>query len=186
MDIGCGQGRFLTGLLSVYGNVTEYVGVDVHQKSINWASQNLATSSQNISFYHLDILNERYNPKGTYLSEERLSFLTSDHFDLITLFSVFSHMKLDDIKSYLIEIKRVLATKGKVYLSIFVEYGVPEEEENPENYNRQWSGRLHCVRINRHKFEDIVYQSGLEVDYFKHRHTNDGQSTYVLSQADMD
>jgi SAM-dependent methyltransferase len=182
LDIGCGQGRLLTGILATFGGIREYVGLDVHKPSIDWATAALADPNLNISFRRLDILNERYNPKGESISSSMALPIPSDHFDLVALYSVFSHMHLTDISSYLIEIRRALAPPGKVFCSLFVEYGVKDEEENPAGYHREWAGPLHCVRINRPRFEELVYDSGLIVEYFKYRHTNDGQSTYVLAR----
>jgi SAM-dependent methyltransferase len=184
LDIGCGQGRLLTGILATLGGVREYVGLDVHKPSIDWASSVLAEPESTISFCHLPVLNERYNPRGITPLSGFAFPVPRNHFDVITLFSVFSHMKLADIRTYLGEIRNVLNPTGKVFCSIFAEYGVQDEEENPTDYHRSWSGPLHCVRINRHRFEELVYASGLIIDYFRYRHTNDGQSSYVLSRAD--
>lgn len=184
LDIGCGQGRLLTGILAAFGGIREYVGLDVHKASIDWATTALADPKLNISFQRIDLLNERYNPKGENIISSLSLPVPPDHFDLVTLYSVFSHMHLPDIGSYLIEIRRALARPGKVFCSLFVEYGVKDEEENPADYHRDWAGPLHCVRINRQRFEELVHASGLIVEYYKYRHTNDGQSTYVLSRND--
>jgi SAM-dependent methyltransferase len=181
LDIGCGQGCLLTGILSVYGEIKEYVGLDVHQASIDWTSKNLSSQSPPVSFKLLNIFNERYNPDGEAITKEVHFPVPDRRFDTIVLVSVFSHMRLKDIQAYLKEIERVLAVKGKVFLTLFVEHGVPEEEENPIGYHRDWSGALHCIRINRYTFEDMIYNSGLIINYFRYRHTSDGQSSYILS-----
>jgi SAM-dependent methyltransferase len=183
LDIGCGCGRLLTGILSTLGGIREYVGIDVDRQAINWAKRRLEDPELGIRFERIDVLNERYNPKGSSIRSDRILPLGDGRFDRVVLLSVFSHMRLGDIRRYLEEIRRVLAPGGRVFLSLFAEYGVPAEEENPEGYQRSWSGRLHCVRLHRHRFEEHVYAAGLEVDYFRHRHTPDGQSTYVLSNA---
>ncbi len=184
LDIGCGPGRLLTGIFATFGRIREYVGLDVHQPSINWAAQNLAAGRPEVTFHHLPVLNERYNPKAERASANFTFPVPADHFEVVSLFSVFSHMNLADIAIYLREIRRALGSRGKVCCSLFVEYGVAEEEENPPNYHRVWSGPLHCVRLNRFRFEELVYSSDLIIDYFRYRHTNDGQSSYVLSRAD--
>ncbi|NJK64483.1 MAG: class I SAM-dependent methyltransferase [Synechococcaceae cyanobacterium SM2_3_1] len=166
------------------GKLKSTFGLDVHEASINWASRYLSSTSPPVSFKQLDVFNERYNPEGKQITQ-RIHFPVPDRrFDTIMLASVFSHMRLKDIQVYLQEIARVLAIKRKVYLTIFVEHKVPDEAENPDGYHREWSGSLHCVRINRYTFEDLVYGSGLIIDYFRYRHTNDGQSSYILSRRD--
>jgi len=185
LDIGCGSGRLLLGLLQQYGQVREFVGMDVHRPMIEWSQENLAPLSPAIKFLWHDVQNERYNPKGKDLLKARKWPLESDHFDLITLFSVFSHMWLKDIRHYLLEMGRVLSLGGKIFLTLFVEDDVPDEEENPPEYHREWKGRLHCIRLNRQTFEKLVREANLRVDYFLYRHTNDGQSSYVLSRKDQ-
>ncbi len=184
LDVGCGQGRLLTGIFASFGSIRKYVGLDVHKPSIEWAAKNLANGQADIAFHHLSVLNERYNPKAERTAENFAFPVSANQFDVISLISVFSHMNLADIRIYLREIRNALTPAGKVFCSLFVEHGVKDEEENPTDYYRDWDGPLHCVRINRHRFEDLVYSSGLIVDYFRYRHTNDGQSSYVLSRAD--
>ena len=181
LDIGCGPARLLTGLLAAYGSIGEYVGIDVHKPSIDWAMKNLYNQEDRITFHWLNVVNKRYNAHGQAMTGTVKFPIPSDRFDVVVLFSVFSHMGLAHIRAYLPEIKRILAAKGKVYVTLFVEHGVPDEEENPKGYRREWSGPLHCVRLNRYRFEDTVYEAGLSIEYLRYGHTSDGQSSYVLT-----
>lgn len=182
LDVGCGPGRLLTGLLAEFGSIGAYLGIDVNRPVIDWAAENLADRDKGVDFRHIDVPNERYNQKGS-ASSARLP-IDDERFDTIVLLSVFSHMWLQDIEAYCREFTRVLAPGGRVFLTAFTEFGVPAEEENPKDYHREWSGPLHCVRLNRQRFEEIVYSSGLVVHKFDYRHTNDGQSSYVLGRGD--
>jgi SAM-dependent methyltransferase len=185
LDIGCGPGRLLTGFLAAHHTPSMYVGLDVNLPAISWAQQVLGTDRR-FHFRHLDIVNERYNPGGSASSRGTATELPVEtaSFDVITLLSVFSHMWLADIGPYLCEIARALAPEGRVSLTAFVEHGVPLEEENPDGYHRGWSGPLHCVRLDRHYFENLIYASGLAIASFRYRHTSDGQSSYVLARGD--
>lgn len=184
LDLGCGSGRFLLGLLKAYGNVAKYVGYDIYKPMIDWAQAHLAPLSPNISFHWQDTFHARYNPKGRKAQGIELPSAGAS-FDLITLFSVFSHMGLADIRIYLEALHDLLKPDGRLYITLFVEYGVADEEENPPNYHRTWKGAQHCVRLNRPTFEALVDATGLRVDYFLYRHTPDGQSSYVLSRKDQ-
>ncbi|MGP0565575.1 MULTISPECIES: class I SAM-dependent methyltransferase [unclassified Nitrospina] len=176
LDVGCGQARLLRGLLSYFGRIQRYVGVDVHEPSIRWLQSNIAPLTPFAEFYHVPFQNARYNPHGT----RTLDFDISEKFDCITLISVFSHMRLADITLYLDFIHKAIVNEGKVYLTLFVEDDVPEEEENPDGYYKQWSGALHCVRLNRQEFEKRIRQAGFQVELFHYRNANDGQSSYML------
>ena len=185
LDIGCGPARLLTGLLSVYGSISEYVGLDVHKPSIDWALKHLNNPEGGVSFQWLNVANKRYNARGQAVNETVQFPVPANRFDVVVLFSVFSHMGLANIRPYLFEIKRILAVKGKVYLTLFVEHGVPDEVENPKGYRHQeWVGPLHCVRLNRYRFEDAVYAAGLIIEYFRYGRTGSGQSSYVLTHPD--
>lgn len=181
LDIGCGQARLLNGLLALFGRIRHYVGIDVHQPSIRWLQETVAPIAPFAEFHHIPVRNERYNPKGL---SESLDLHFREAFDCITLFSVFSHMRLADITNYLGFMRSVVADEGKVFLTAFVEDEVPIETENPEGYHREWSGALHCVRLNRQEFERRARCAGFQIELFRYRNTNDGQSSYVLSAAD--
>ena len=61
-----------------------------------------------MEFRHLDIRNDRYNPRGRSQAGD-VSFPTrSGGTDVAALFSVFTHMYRHDIERYLAEIHRVL------------------------------------------------------------------------------
>jgi len=177
LDIGCGPGRLLTGIEAELEGVREYVGLDVNKRMIDWASSHLEGPA--VSFRWLNVQNDRYNPDGLTFASLPLS---SSSFDLAVLLSVFSHMRLADIRMYLGEIARVLAPGGQVFLTAFVEDGVPDEQENPPYHGREWSGPLHCVLLNRGAFEDAVRESGLRVSQFDDRKSSEGQSIYILDK----
>ena len=184
LDIGCGAGRLLTGFLATYGKPpVSYVGLDVVASAIDWAKSELVRDA--VAFHLLDVFNERYSPSAKGSAGTVRLPVEPDSFDVVALLSVFSHMRLRDIEPYLREIRRALAPAGRVYLTIFVEHGVALEEENPVGYHRDWDGPLHCVRINRHHFENLAYEAGLAVERFHYRHTSDGQSSYVLARGDQ-
>jgi len=79
-------------------------------------------------------------------------------------------------------LSEVVRTAGFVMLTAFTEDAVPDETENPEGYLQDWSGPLHCVRINRETFEGLVRQNGFSISVAEH-----GQgrpSLYVLEREE--
>lgn len=176
LDLGCGPGRLAVGLLAT-GLEVRYVGIDVNRAAVDWAERNLASQDDRLRFVHVDASNARYNASGTAPVELPLP---DDYCDLVVLFSVFSHMLLGDIQSHLREISRVLRPGGRVYATAFVEDDVPDEEENPAGYFQLWSGPLHCVRLGKAAFEDLVHGAGFVVEAFEYRRHRGLQSVYVL------
>jgi len=55
LDIGCGAGRFLTGLLATYGRIERYVGIDVRAQCIEWGSKAFSEAPGRIQFEWLDV-----------------------------------------------------------------------------------------------------------------------------------
>ncbi len=164
LDVGCGVGRLAIGLMAEVGELEAYCGVDVSQRSVNWCSRHLTPAHPGFRFVHVDVKNERYNPAGAAL-HERFRFPFEDgSFDLINLFSVFSHMVTEDVASYLTEFHRLLSPDGGIFLTAFIEDDVPDMEENPPGYrDTEWSGALHCVRFNRAFFYELLARHGFEV-----------------------
>lgn len=180
MDIGCGTGRLAIGIMSVLKNIRRYEGVDVSATAVEWCKRHITPAHPGFRFTLINIRNERYNPSGgTVTTTFRLPF-DNGGFDVIQLYSVFSHMRSPDVRAYLKEFARLLAPNGSVFLTAFVEEGVPDEEENPQNYIMEWKGALHCVRFSDTFFRNMVEETGLRIAKMTHRSDTDGQSAFLL------
>lgn len=183
LDVGCGVGRLPIGILDQVGGIRAYRGVDIQSKSIQWCKRRIERVHPSFQFRLVDVQNRCYNPKGSPLDcSFRLPFDDSS-FDIIYLYSVFSHMMLDEVRVYLGEFRRLLRSDGKVFLTAFLEEGVPDVMENPPNYKMTWSGPLHCVRFNMNFFTGLAHEAGLRVSDFEHGQETDGQSAVYLSRT---
>ena len=180
LDLGCGPGRLPIGIISKIGEIRAYRGVDVSKTPVEWCNKHIGKDYPTFQFTHLDIKNERYNPSGS--GSIGLPFPDSS-FDIIYLYSVFSHMKTPDIEAYLNEFKRLLKPTGKVFLTAFVEDKVPEMEENPPNYKQDWKGALHCVRYEKNFFKKMIKGHGFNVDKLDYGTETDGQSGFYISSV---
>lgn len=118
LDVGCGYGRLAHALLR-RGFVGRYLGFDVLPRHIGWCAKHLAR--EGIEFRHVDIRNDRYNPDGSRpASDLRLAPLDAGDFDVIALFSVFTHMWPEEIRSYLGLCESMLAPGGRVLATFFL------------------------------------------------------------------
>lgn len=180
LDFGCGQGRFLNGLIYTKTKFSNYTGIDTSKNSIEWCL-NYLNYNNSINFIHLPSYNARYNKDVVGLME--LPF-AKEKFDLIFLNSVFSHMISKDIVFYLKEFYSCLKSSGFLYLTAFVEQNVPPEEENPQDYLSISSGPLHRVRYEKHFFFDLINKNGFEVLIFLHQYIErTKQSVIVLKKT---
>lgn len=184
LEIGCGSGRLPIGLLSTSQPVLGYEGLDVDKGAIQWCKRWIGSEHSTFRFHHVDVHNERYNPEGVVRLDDGFQFdFPAKYFDVIYLYSVFTHMQINDIKVYLRECARVLAPTGKIFLTAYLEDGVPDVTINPPQYRQNTRGPLHRVRLNRVYFRDLLKPLGLCMFRFDHRGEFDQQSGIYLARA---
>ena len=134
LEVGCGVGRDAIPLARVLGERGTYVGVDVSGPSIAWCQEHITARHPNLSFAHLDIRSEFYNPQGSLAGNEVTLPVASSSIDRIILQSVFTHMFEPDITHFLREFRRVLRRDGRVFATFFVlgDESVRLANETPE------------------------------------------------------
>jgi len=92
--------------------------VDVASEVIDWLHAHV--DDPRFEFHHLAAQNHLYNPDGVSLREiERLPF-PDRTFDLISLFSVFTHLDPDDYVAMLRLLRHYAAPHSKLLFSLFI------------------------------------------------------------------
>ena len=181
LDVGCGMGRLPLGIIGKVCEIKKYVGIDVDKKSIKWCKHYISKYHTNYQFIYINTKNLRYNPDGKIINNEFSFPLKNEEFDIIYLYSVFSHMTIEDIKIYLKEFKKILVKSGRIFLTAFIEENVPDMTINPKDSDKNWSGPLHCVRYDKKYFESIINSYDFNIYHFEYGNETDGQSAYYLS-----
>ena len=120
LDIGCGIGRKTIPLLDYLNGDALYVGMDLDRRGIDWLLRNVTSRNQRFVFLQQDIYNKFYNPKGALIPGKLVLPFPNASFDMVVLWSVFTHMFPDDIAHYLSEIARVLKPGGTLASSYFL------------------------------------------------------------------
>ena len=180
LDFGCGAGRLAVGLLEEEAPLERYAGVDVRAPVIRWAHRNLARLDPRFSFVHMDVANQRYNPRGQPFQEQHLPFGDMT-FTTAYSYSVFSHLRIEDTRLAFRELRRVVRNGSLVVITGFVDDSVNGLVVNPSEYGAlSWRGPLHCVLYQRSLFETIARDQGFEVSRMTYRSETDGQSRYVF------
>jgi SAM-dependent methyltransferase len=183
LDVGCGAGRLAIGILNRLGPIKYYQGVDVNERAVRWCQKHISRRHPTFQFSHLDARNPRYNPDGAITPDADFRLLFPDHkFDIIYLYSVFSHLLEDDIRGYLKEFRRVLTPAGRIFLTGFIEEDVPEITVNPDNYRHDWKGPLHGVRYDKAFFVSLLEAYDFQVTQFDYETEPDGQSGIYVSR----
>jgi SAM-dependent methyltransferase len=119
LDIGCGYGR-LAYALHRTGFEGTYVGLDILPRHISWLRQNFSSVAANFSFQHLDIRNDRYNPKGA-LPADGFQIPEMAAPDAIFVLSIFTHMYERDLLHYLDQIAARMDPLTIAYCTFFLD-----------------------------------------------------------------
>jgi SAM-dependent methyltransferase len=117
LDFGCGV-RFTQAFLNRAVPIKHYVGVDVANPVIDFLRSNV--SDRRFEFFHLDARNDRYNPTGRSLSEMAVPEIEGRRFDLICLFSVFTHLEPVDYVAMLKLLRRFVRPEGRLFYTLFI------------------------------------------------------------------
>lgn len=119
LDIGCGIGRMALPLTQ-YLRDGNYQGVDVSAEGVAWCGEQITAHYDHFRFQQLDLAHPLYNPSGTQRTEEvRLPFEAAS-FDFIFLTSVVTHLTAAETRAYAREIKRLLAPRGRCFMTAFM------------------------------------------------------------------
>lgn len=120
LDIGCGCGQMALQLLGYLNPHGSYVGIDIHQPSINWCLRNIGSRHANFKFQYMDVKSDAYNPLGRHGADSFGFPFKAGEFDVILLKSVFTHMRSQGVDNYLGESARLLSNNGRCLATLFL------------------------------------------------------------------
>jgi SAM-dependent methyltransferase len=120
LDVGCGTGRMAVPLLGYLDRESTYRGFDISPKASEWCKDHISVENSNFKFFHADIYNKEYNPKGQ-LSASNYRFPCEDEgVDFIIATSVFTHLGPEQAQHYLSEMFRTLREGGRCFITYFI------------------------------------------------------------------
>ena len=180
LEVGCGPGRTAIGLLYASYPVGRYDGIDIDRRAIEWCRRFISRSHPEYQFWTVDAKHERYNPHGREMTTAFSLPFDPGVFDIIYLHSVFANMSEKDVRIYTREFRRLLSPRGRVFLTAFVEEGVPPLTVNPENYVMKPQGPLMITRYEKGHLLSIFESRGFEVERFDYGKELDTQSGIYL------
>jgi SAM-dependent methyltransferase len=126
LDVGCGT-KIVKTLLDNELPIGHYAGIDVSAEVVEWLDANV--SDPRFEFHHIDAHNEMYNPGGKPLESFSLLPVGPREFDLICLFSVFTHLAPHDYVAMLRLLRRHVRPDGRLLFSLFL-----DDPEHPSPY----------------------------------------------------
>lgn len=181
LDVGSGYGRLAIGLVD-RGFTGRYDGFDILPRHVAWCRKHLTPVVPSLHFHHLDVRNARYNPEGR-VDPTRARFPVSGSFDVVALFSVFTHMDRPALTHYLAEIRRVLRPGGVAVSTFFLWddarleaitspsaiYPMVHELDADTRYMNP-ADPLHAIAYRESLVMDLIADAGFEVEHVEFGH----------------
>ena len=136
LDVGSGIGRSAVALTNFLNKEAKYEGFDIVFKGVDWCTKNLKPDFPNFNFTHVPLNNDLYSLTDKSANDFKFPY-QNDTFDVVFLFSVFTHMQEAEVTNYLSEIERVLKPNGTC-LSTFFTYDLADEthiSDSNSNFN---------------------------------------------------
>ncbi len=117
LDVGCGV-RFAQTILNRDIPIKSYTGVDVHLPLIDFLRESVDDSR--FAFAHWDVNNAMYNPGTSARMERGAALPIEGDFDVVWLFSVFTHLDPQDSDALLGILRRYVRPNGRLFFSAFL------------------------------------------------------------------
>lgn len=123
LDHGCGV-KIVQALIQQNIAIKRYIGLDVYKDMIEWLKTNV--SDPRFQFHAVDYKNAMYNKKGQQM---RLSdsLPVADKADLMTMFSVVTHLAPGDARATLTSLRNQAADGSHLVFSCFIGQGQTEK-----------------------------------------------------------
>jgi SAM-dependent methyltransferase len=127
LDVGCGY-RFTQTIINRNIPIGTYTGIEVYGQVVDYLKKNVKDSR--FTFHHWDVHNALYNPTGHVVAREsNLPLPDARRFDVICLFSVFTHLNPEDSQNLLHILRRYVAHSGRLFFSAFIDNGIDSFED---------------------------------------------------------
>lgn len=124
LDFGCGV-KLVQGLHELDYQLCKYTGVDVYREMIEHLRSQVI--DPRFEFAALDFHNAMYNKAGRPMTADERLPIADDRFDVITMFSVITHMAPADTAATLSILRGYAADDARLVFSTFIDPNQPED-----------------------------------------------------------
>jgi len=118
LDVGCGV-KFTQAILNHDVPIKRYTGVDVYAEMIEFLRANV--DDPRFEYHHVDVRNELYNPDAPPMTLQTDFGVGERTFDVICLYSVFTHLSPTDYVMMLKLLRRHIRADGRVLYTLFID-----------------------------------------------------------------
>lgn len=127
LDVGCGV-RFTMTFVNNAIPIKSYTGVEVEPAVVEYLKANVEAKDPRFAFHHWNVYNDLYNRNGTPLADA-VSLPVNKQFDVIWLFSVFTHLNPADAAGLLRILRGHIRDGGFLFFSAFVDDAIERFED---------------------------------------------------------
>ena len=176
LDVGCGV-RFTATFVNHRIPVKSYTGIELVPKLVEFLQSEVEAKDDHFKFEYWDVHNARYNKMGKPMSEfDR--FPVDGDFDIIWMWSVFTHLAPSDSADMLRLSRNHIRPDGKLFFSAFIDDDIDEfDDRDPVN-------TLTYAYYSRRYLESLVEAAGWSVESFAPPNPRGWvQSTFVCRPA---
>ncbi|MEO1039211.1 MAG: class I SAM-dependent methyltransferase [Pseudomonadota bacterium] len=158
LDFGCGV-KLAQALVEMNSPQTLYVGLDVYREMVEFLQDALSHDAR-YRFVTVNFHNQMYNRDGEDMAFGDTMPIEKRDFDLMTMFSVITHMEPDDTRATLRRLRTHAGTDAHLIFSAFV-------RDQAQDFIDSDPDRPLLRAFYRREFLDqIIGQSGWSVESF--------------------
>ncbi|MGF1462297.1 MAG: class I SAM-dependent methyltransferase [Maricaulaceae bacterium] len=176
LDIGCGV-KFSQAFVENNIPVGHYHGVELDPGLVEFLSTTLRVLPY-LSYAHIDVQNDMYNKDAPRLNEAIDLGAGGRKFDIVCLYSVFSHLDPTDYQTMLRLTRRHVAEDGRLVFSSFI------RDQEPEFVDLDPASPLHKACYRRDVVDRWIEAAGWRL--VRHRAADKeyyGQDLFVCAPA---
>ncbi|MGW8317132.1 MAG: class I SAM-dependent methyltransferase [Bacteroidales bacterium] len=159
LDVGCGMGRVAVPLTAYLDEKGSYEGFDIVPSAIHWCRKRISSRYSQFRFTHIDLKNDLYNLRTDREAKDFVFPYGDGEFDLVFLTSVFTHMLLEDVRNYLLQIRRVLKPRGACFATFFL-----MNRDTEEQLRRSGKAMFTTRREHHYLFHPRVKEANVAYD----------------------
>jgi len=131
LDVGCGS-RFTLTLINRQIPIKSYTGIEINKQIIDFFKQEVEAEDPRFHYAHWNVHNDMYNPGGIPMTEF-IELPVAGDFDLIWLFSVFTHLNPDDSLALLKLMRKKIRSQGKLFFTSHTNRAIKTFEDKIED-----------------------------------------------------
>jgi SAM-dependent methyltransferase len=159
LDIGCGV-RFAQAIVNRRIAIKSYTGIEVHRPIVDFMSENLEPFDPRFKFVHWDVGHDLFSSESSRALKDEPSLPVDSTFDVVWLFSVFTHLDLADARAMLRIIRRVIRPAGGLLFTAFIDPDLDGFE------GRSRGHPLEKVYFGRRTMEGLIEETGWHLRAF--------------------